>query len=201
MTYVIPGIPRRKNPLPLECRAQRPNSLLITFFPATLFAFRRFSLFPTNPSADIVSLCNACPTAPGATVRGNEPVAARQLQPCLKAIVDIFSIWESESLEAATAAASSTHPASTRNNLDPTTFPIPVTERVTRLRAEACVKALVDPPNVAGARDADNAVAASVVGAVGTREATGPIAALMREWWPRLITAAADAREWEFVCR
>ncbi|CAM9747694.1 unnamed protein product [Ectocarpus fasciculatus] len=55
-------------------------------------------------------------------------------------------------------------------------------------------------------------MAATTLGATfGSRENEGngssaaareeSIAALSREWWPKLISAAVDAREWEFVCR
>lgn len=80
------------------------------------------------------------------------------------------------------------------------------------------MKALVDPTGVhATARPIGGAVIHDAGAAgrhhpgVGTREedagattaaATwgGSIVALMREWWPKLISAAVDVREWEFLC-
>lgn len=133
--------------------------------------------------------------APGAD-QLNQPEARQQrLEPRLRAIVDIFGIWESEALEATAAAATAS--ATTQNNNDAraTSVLLPMAEKVARSRAEASVKALVD----SAAGDAAD-IAESVVG-TGAREGTGTIEALMREWWPRLISAAVDGRDWEFVCR
>lgn len=135
-----------------------------------------------------------------------------------------MSIWESEALElgaAAAAAAAATAAAAVTtlrelNSDDTALLLLPAVERVHRLRAEAAVRTLVDgtglhvstPPS--GEVTAHNAAAGSLgiraskedTGeAMGAAAAAGPIAALMRELWPRLISAAVDGREWEFMCR
>lgn len=136
--------------------------------------------------------------------------AARQQQPSLKrlqAIVSILSIWESETLQDAEIPP---------NNAD-AALPLPAVERVHRLRTEASVKALVDPTGVhsptrsIGVSVIHDASAATVhrpgvgtreedVGAAATAARGGSIVALMQEWWPKLISAAVDTREWAFLC-
>lgn len=121
----------------------------------------------------------------------------------LQAVVSILFIWESEALEAAAAAAAEL-PHGLENVDRPP--PLPAVERVARLRAEASVRALVGtssgcvptPPAVghAGAGASDEGTGPSAATA-----AAGSIVDLMQEWWPRLMSAAADAQEWDFMCR
>eukprot|EP00752_Nemacystus_decipiens_P018330 g16445.t1 len=116
----------------------------------------------------------------------------------LRAVVSILGIWESEELE----------PEDAEPNGVGATPPLPAAEKVRRLRAEVAVRALVDPssPPVSTLEAAAHGTAAGEnlgdparEGGPGTT--AGAIVELMREWWPRLISAAAEAGEWEVVCR
>lgn len=87
---------------------------------------------------------------------------------------------------------------------------LPAVERVRRLRAEASARALVDPTSLhvstppAGEATTHGAAVERLgipAQEEGTGAAEGSIVALMREWWPKLILVAADAGEWDFICR
>lgn len=135
---------------------------------------------------------------------GGEPQTHQQQQQQqqirLQAVVDIIGVWETEACETSptTAAAAASGAAATDT--------LPSAERVRRSRAEASVRALVDPTSFSSAparakpgAERDESTGAMVVG--GEEREDEPVVALMREWWPKLISTAVEAREWVFLCR
>lgn len=119
----------------------------------------------------------------------------------LQAVVDVIGVWETEAREASPGITTAPTAATAT-----TTDTLPAAERVRRSRAEASVRALVDPNSLNSAQSRAEGIAESgestgamVVG--GRKQEDEPIVALMREWWPKLISAAAEAREWVFLCR
>lgn len=184
-------------------------------------------LFPSLPLFCRVSpykLVQDAPSGGAAAGDQEEAGAARRQQQQLRlqhleAIVSILSIWESEALEEAkttATAATATAAAETSPNNADAALPLPAVEKVRRLRAEVSVKALVDAtdmhaqtrpiiggsvihdgrghhPEVGTLEDDDEAMASATWG--------GAIVALMQEWWPKLISAAVDTGEWDFLCK
>lgn len=116
----------------------------------------------------------------------------------LQAVVNILGVWETQVRE--------------ENPHLETAHNLTSAQRVRRLRAQAAVQALVDPASTqlrtreadAGAGDAAGEMRfgdGNVKGSGDVSDAAGAIIALMRDWWPRLILAAVEAREWDFICR
>ena len=124
------------------------------------------------------------------------PPQQQRQQSRLQAVVDIIGVWETDACEASPTTAAAAAETNT----------LPVAERVRRSRAEASVRALVDPASFSNTparaergSERDGSTGAMMVGD-GEQE-DEPIVALMREWWPKLISTAAEAREWVFLCR
>lgn len=81
------------------------------------------------------------------------------------------------------------------------------------MRAESVVKALLDRAGqaVSEGTAGEGGKGGGDVSLGGRREeggdgseaagVTGDILVFMREWWPKVVLAAAESREWEFLSR
>ena len=104
----------------------------------------------------------------------------------LQATVDILGVWESEACEQQSFVSGSIPERAAVPSV-----PLSSAQRARRLRAEYAARALM---GVSGG-DGDGG------GGDNCGAVSGSMSELLREWWPKLISVAAEARDWEFLSR